>query len=445
MPDADLRDTTYAWFVVFVLALLQIGSYIDRQVINLLVEPLRRDFLISDTQISLLLGFAFAVFYAIVAVPIGRLADSFNRVAIVAAGVAFWSVATLGCMVASGYWHLFAARMLVGVGEAVLVPAGFSILSDYFRPGRLATATSVMTGASFVGSGIALVFGGTVIAALPDTPTTSLPVVGEVRSWQIAFGFASIPSLIFLCLMAFVREPARRDAGSTRDAVSFGDAIAFLAADKALWVSLFVGMALVSAFQFGLTAWIPTFFIRTYGWSATEIGQLYGACFVIFATLGTVAGGWLCDRLFGRYGRRAFVMTPLISAALTVPTVMTFALAGNATVSAVLLVPLTFFATLSFGAGVAAIPSLAPNRMRGQLVAAYMLVGTVIGQGGGPWLIAVYTDHVAGDPLLIGRSIAVVSPGLLLVAAAILWRAYWQLGRVDGSPQELSIGGPNVR
>ena len=83
--------------------------------------------------------------------------------------------------------------------------------------------------------------------------------------------------------------------------------------------------------------------------------------------------------------------------------------------------------------------------MRGQLVAAYMLVGTVIGQGGGPWLIAVYTDHVAGDPLLIGRSIAVVSPGLLLVAAAILWRAYWQLGRVDGSPQELSIGGPNVR
>lgn len=147
----DGTGTLYAWYVVFALSLLQIGSYIDRQVINLLVEPMRRDFAINDTQVSLLLGLSFALFYAVVAIPIGKLADSYNRVAIIVGGALFWSVATLGCMIAGSYWQLFAARMMVGIGEATLIPAGYSVIGDYFRPGRVATATSIITGASFLG------------------------------------------------------------------------------------------------------------------------------------------------------------------------------------------------------------------------------------------------------------------------------------------------------
>ena len=419
----------YAWFVVAVLSLLQIGSYIDRQVINLLVEPMRRDFGITDTQVSLLLGFAFAAFYAVMAVPIGRLADTYSRVALIVGCVLFWSGATLWCMFADGYWSLFFARMLVGLGEAGLAPAAFSILGDYFRPGRLARATSCLTGASFVGSGLALALGGIVIGRLPAEAFVSLPLVGEVRTWQLAFGFASLPSLAVLMLFFLVREPARRGGGPATDRASMAEIIRYLRSDASLWLAVFAGMSFCNAFQYGLTAWIPTFFVRTYGWAPSEIGQYYGACFLICGTLGTLTGGLLCDYLFDRFGRAAFLMMPLISASICLPLVIAFALSGNGTASAALLVPLTFVATMAFGATIASIPSLAPNRMRAQLVAAYMLLGTIVGQGGGPWLIAVFTDYAARDPALIRYSIAVVSPVLLAFAATILWNGIRAVAR----------------
>ena len=421
VQDPPFRPA-YAWFVVAAISLLQIGSYIDRQVITLLVEPMRRDFLLTDTRISLLLGFAFAVFYAAMAIPAGRLTDKYNRVKIISISVIFWSVATLGCMLAGGYWSLFAARMLVGLGEAALIPAGFSLLGDYFKPGKVAMATSTVTGASFVGSGIALSFGGFVISRLPGTEFVTLPMVGDVRSWQLAFGFASIPSIVFLSLFLLVKEPPRRGiATSVQGSISLRDAFVYLRDDKALWISVFTGMTLISAFQYGLTAWVPTFFVRTYAWTEGEIGQLYGASFLICGTAGTLSGGWLCDKLYSKFGRRTFLITPLISAIISIPLVFMFALAGSGMVSAILIVPLTYFGTLSFGAAIASIPSLAPNRMRGQLVAAYMLIGTLFGQGCGPWLIAAFTDYVVGDPMGLSRSIATVSISLLVVAALILW------------------------
>ncbi len=414
-------DPAYSWFVVAAVSLLQIGSYIDRQVITLLVEPMRRDFGIGDTQISLLLGFAFAVFYAIMAVPAGRLADRYSRVRLIVISVVFWTLATLWCMVAEGYRGLFIARMLVGLGEAALIPAAFSLLSDYFRPGKLGLATSTVTGASFLGSGIALALGGYVISRLPGSEFTTLPVFGEVRSWQLAFGFASIPSVVFLALFLFVREPPRSGQLAQRQkGVSMLEALNYLRTDKAMWSSVFIGMAMIGAFQYGLTAWVPTFFIRSYGWNTAEIGQLYGAVFLICGTSGTVTGGWLCDRLYKHFGRRTFVITPLLSACLSVPLILGFALGGSGLVSAVMLVPLTFIGTMAFGAAIASIPSLVPNQMRGQLIAVYILFSTIIGQGCGPWLIAVFTEYVLGDPQAIRLSIAVVSTSLLVLAAIIL-------------------------
>lgn len=421
-PDAPAVKPTYAWFVVVTISLLQIGSYIDRMVINLLVEPMRQAFELSDTKVSLLLGFAFALLYACMAIPAGRLADSYSRVRIIVISVVCWTLATLACMLADGYWELFFARMLVGLGEAALIPAGFSLLGDYFRPGKLALATSTVTASSFVGSGLALALGGLVISRLPTTEVVALPVVGDVRSWQLAFGFASIPSVLFLVLFLFVQEPVRRGLLKQKgENTPIRNALAHLRRDKAMWISVFLSMSLINAFQYGLTAWVPTFFIRSYGWTAGEIGQLYGACFLICATAGTVSGGWLCDRLFSRFGPRTFIITPLISAVITIPLVFSFALASSGLGSAILVVPLTYFGTMSFGAAIAAIPSLAPNQIRAQLVAAYMLLGTLVGQGCGPWLIAVFTDYVLADPMMISRSIAVVSTSLMTAAAMILW------------------------
>jgi hypothetical protein len=291
-----------------------------------------------------------------------------------------------------------------------------------------------------MGTGIALSFGGFVLSRLPSTPTVELPLAGAVHTWQLAFGFASIPSLAVLLLFPWVREPPRHGVAAaataaaataagataagataaTAPSVPIADIVAFVTRSGRLWVTVFAGMLLLDAFQYGLTTWIPTFFVRTYGWAPGRIGGFYGTCFMIFGTLGTFSGGWLCDLLTVRYGRVAFLATPLFSAVVAAPLTILVALSGSATVSAWALVPLTYFGTFAFGSGIAAVPALAPNRMRAQLVAMFTLGNALVGQGVGPWLIAVYTDYVAHDPMLIRYSLATVGPLLLACGAVVL-------------------------
>ncbi|HRX89605.1 MAG TPA: MFS transporter, partial [Steroidobacteraceae bacterium] len=152
MSDDDQQSwpsETYSWYVVLILCVCGMVAFVDRQIINLLVEDIKQDLAISDTQISLLQGLAFAVFYAVMAIPLGRLADTGNRRWIIAVGALVWTAAAMACGLARSFWQLFAARTAVGVGEATLTPAGFSLLADLFRPQRLALPLSVYTGSSF--------------------------------------------------------------------------------------------------------------------------------------------------------------------------------------------------------------------------------------------------------------------------------------------------------
>ena len=153
-------SAAYGWYVVAILCLCNMVAFVDRQIINLLVEDIKADLAITDTEISLLQGLAFAVFYAVTAVPLGRLADTANRRWIISTGILIWTVAAASCGLARSFWQLFIARMFVGVGEATLTPSGFSMLADLFNPKRVSLPISVFTGSTFVGSGIALLAGG---------------------------------------------------------------------------------------------------------------------------------------------------------------------------------------------------------------------------------------------------------------------------------------------
>ena len=170
-----------AWYAVGVFTLVTVISFIDRQLLVLLVEPIKHDLQISDTQMSFLLGFAFVMFYAFLSIPIARLADVHSRKLIIACGLAFWSVMTAMCGLASNYWQLFLARMGVGAGEACNGPATFSIIADSFPPEKLAKATSVISSGFFVGNGAALIVGGAIIEAVTKMPNFVLPVIGEIR------------------------------------------------------------------------------------------------------------------------------------------------------------------------------------------------------------------------------------------------------------------------
>jgi len=418
------RSDGYAWFVVFMLCLATIISFIDRQIINLLVDPIRADLGISDTQISLLQGFAFAIFHGLVAIPLGRLSDSKSRKTIIAVGMIFWSLATAFCGLAKAFWQLFVARMFVGIGEATLSPATFSMLSDYFPRKSLTRALSVFTGAGFLGSGIALIVGGFVINQMLVVGPVELGVIGSIQPWQMTFIIVSIPGLILVAILwLIVREPPRIGSrgGVAQDTLSLRNAWNYLVTNKRVLGPVILGFTFLAMMMFSIGAWVPTFFIRTYGMTPAEIGGIFGLYFMILGSAGVVTGGLLSDWFKARGRTDSNMRTGLLSAVLTIPFVGAFPLASTETMSLILLAPVIFFGTMPFGAGPSALPMIVPNRLRGQVVAIYLLSGNLIGQGGGPWLIAVFTDYIVGDSDLIRYSISIVCPVILLIGAMIIY------------------------
>jgi MFS family permease len=417
------RSDAYAWWVVAVLCFASIVAFIDRQIINLLVEPMKRDLGISDVQISLLQGVAFGLTHALLAVPLGRLADVKNRRTIILWGIACWTFACAGSGLVASFVLLFGMRMLIGVGEATLTPSGYSMLADYFPRERLGRAISLYLGSGFVGSGLAFIAGGWLLQRLDATVDLSLPLVGEVHTWQAAFIIASLPGLLVFLLMLTVREPPRSSYGRTKpvgDAPPFRDVLGFIVSQRRTIGAIYVGFSLLAAMQFALGAWVPSFFIRTHGWNASEIGYAYGLYYMTVGTLGVLAGGWLSDWLSARGRTDANLLTGVIAGACALPFVLAFPLVADGRTALLLLAPATFFGTMPFGAGTAALPVLAPNRMRAQIVALYLLVANLLGQALGPTYVAALTDYAFGDPAALRWSLTIACGSLLVLAIAVI-------------------------
>lgn len=418
------RSDAYAWGVVALLCIGGIISMLDRQVMILLIDPIKRDLGVSDTGISVLQGFAVAVFYGVLAVPLGRLADTGNRRGIIAGGALLFALATIAGGFALTFGALFAARLCVGIGEATLTPAGSSLIGDYLPPEKVGRAMGLFVGSGFAGSGLSLVILGALIAWLAAHPAVQFPIIGRPADWQVVFIAAGLPGLVFAAVMLGLREPPRGDgvalAGSKPDSASLGEVTAFVRVNARLLVPVFLGLPLLAAGQFGLNVWTPAFFMRTYGWTPAEIGPVFGVMVGVLSTGGVITGGWLADRAraAGRVDANLFVA--MVAALVAVPFVLAFPLAGDARLSLLLLGPVLFFGAMPFGAGPAAIPVLAPNRMRAQLMAVYLLFGNLIGAGLGPWMIAAFTDSVLGDPQAIRYSIALVGSCVILAGAGIV-------------------------
>ena len=422
-PERPWPREAYGWYVVFVLCVCGMVAFIDRQIINLLVEDIKADLALSDTQISLLQGLAFALFYAIAAVPLGRLADSGSRRRIIAVGIVIWTAAAAACGLARNFLQLFLARMMVGIGEATLTPSGFSMLADLFRPHRLSLPLSVFTGSSFIGSGIALLVGGYLIAQLSSMHQVVLPVLGQMRAWEAAFVIGSLPGVVVVVLFLLtVREPLRRRdpvASKGDDRPALREVAQFVRGKAGVFAAVFCGISVLAAVQFCLGAWVPAHFIRNLGWTAPQVGYAYGIIFLVCGTGGVVTGGWIADRLRERGRADSHLRTAFVAALVTIPFVVAMPMMSTPQGAVALLAPAVFFGTMPFGAGPALIPVICPSRMRGLLVAIYLLVANIIGQAGGPLVVALFTDYVFGSPELVSRSL-MVAPALLLLAGAWL-------------------------
>lgn len=422
--ERDWPSEAQGWYVVLMLCLCNMFAFVDRQIINLLVDDIKLDLQITDTQISLLQGLAFALFYALAAVPLGRLADTGSRRRLIGVGILLWTGAAAACGLARSFWQLFVARMFVGVGEATLTPSGFSMLADLFRSSRVSRPISVFTGSSFFGSGVALLLGGYVIAQLSGLDSVALPLIGALEPWEAAFIIAASPGLLVALLWFLtVREPARRastlaavnDAGMPpADKPSLGEVARFVRGNAGVFAAVFGGVSVLAAVQFCLGAWVPAHFIRNLGWTAPEVGYAYGLIFLFCGTGGVIAGGFLADGLQSRGYRDGHLRAVLFSALAMLPFVILFPLMNSGASAIAVLAPTIFFGTMAFGAGPALIPVICPPRMRGLLVAVYLLIANVFGQAGGPLIVALFTDYVFGSPERVRDSL-LVAPVLLIV------------------------------
>jgi len=394
----------HAWYVVAVLTLANVSGFVDRQILSLLVEPIKRDLGVSDTQVSLLMGLSFAVFYSVLGIPIGRLADRGSRRAIVAVGAVLWSAMTALSGLARTFTQLFVLRIGVGVGEATLGPSAVSLIADAFPRERRGTAMSVYMLGTFLGSGIAYALGAYVVGLAAAQGGWTWPIVGEIRPWQTVFFIVGLPGLLIGVLAMTMRDPPR---ASNAPVLPFAEVIGYFRVHARTMSLMSLGFACSAAVNYGIAAWLATFFVRTHGWTATEAGTLQGALTMTVGVAGTLLGGRLTDR-WVRAGQTDAPLRVGIYAALgLLITAGLYPLVPSAMMAAVLLVPVNLFAAMPWGAANAAVAEALPSRMRGQGSAVYFLVVNLFAGAFGPTAVALLTDHVFGDPAALRWSLAV--------------------------------------
>ena len=414
------HSPAYAWYVVSLLTLAYICSFIDRQIITLLVGPIKQDLGLTDTQMSYLLGLSFALFYTVFGFLIAIAADRLNRRNIIAAGIFIWTLMTAACGLARGYGQLFLARMGVGFGEGALSPAALSMISDYFPREKLGRAIAVYSTGIAVGSGIALLVGGTVIQMVGTADTVTLPLLGELRPWQAAFVIVALPGIPIGLLMFTIREPDRLGRLRTGAARwSLQPALHQLRHHRRTYAGICLGMAVLTVMAYGIIGWIPEHFRRSYGWTIGQVSLWYGLVLIVFGPLGAFTGGWLADRFQRRHGD-GYLRAVLVGLAVLGPGYILFALMPGPWLSLAWLVPATLGGAIPTSVAGAALMQVTPNEMRATISALYYFVLSIIGLGLGPTSIALLTDYWFADEGALRYSIAIVAVVATVAALALM-------------------------
>ena len=414
----------YAWYVVAVLLVAQVFAFLDRMIMGLLVGPVRETFQISDTQYSLLAGLAFSLFYAIMGLPLARIADSRNRRNLIVAGIAVWSAMTALCGLARNFWSLFLARVGVGIGEAALGPAAYSMISDYFPKSLLARALSVYMVGVTLGSGFAYILGGAVVAVVQDMGAIEVPVLGALHGWQFTFFIVGLPGLLVaLWMQATVREPVRRGTGQeTGSSLPLGEVVRYIADRRAAYGNHILGVSIYIMVVYALNLWGPTYFIRTFGYGRAEAGLVFGIIMIAAGTAGLLVAGFGADRWFARGRLDAYPRTIFISMLCMIPSAGLLGLVSDHRLGIACMSIAVFCSAVQGGIAGGTLQLMSPNRMRGQVMAVYLLAGNLIGLGLGPTVVAATTDYVFGYDGAVGKSIALCALVICPIGAFILWR-----------------------
>ena len=396
----------YAWYVVGVLLLAYISSFIDRQIISLLVKPIKSSFGITDTQMGILMGLSFAVLYTLVGIPIGLMADRMNRKRIIGWGIMIWSIMTVFCGLAGSYSLFFLARVGVGIGEAALSPAAYSIISDYFPKKKLATALSVYNMGIYLGSGFSILIGAA-LKTMIGKENIIVPFFGEIFSWQVIFFYIGLPGVLLVLLLQTIKEPKRIEFDTDKEITetsSFKEILAYFRGNRLTFLYLNFSMAFMAFATYAGIYWLPTMLSRVHGWADTKAGVTFGLIIAIFSTLGVIMGGRYADYLTKKGIVQAKMMAGfrgmLVAMLCTVGLIMPDINIGLAFVAG-----FCFFSSFPYGSATAAIQEIVPNKMRAVFSAFFLFVVNIVGLGFGPLMVGFLNDKIFGDPNQIHYSL----------------------------------------
>ncbi|ABQ67077.1 MULTISPECIES: MFS transporter [Sphingomonadales] len=411
--SAPGKAARYGWYVVGVLVLAYIAAFLDRQILSLLVGPIKRDIGISDVQIGLLQGLAFAIFYSTCILPAGWLVDRFNRRNILAMALAIWCLMTIACGLSRSFPELFMARMGVGIGEAVLGPAAFSLISNYFAKDRLPLAISVYSIGGSLGAGLAYIFGA-FAERMAAPATAALPFLQGFAPWQAAFFIVAAPGFAISLLILTIREPARARVAGAQGGPSLR---AFLSPRSRFLAHYCLGIGLLTSVSYANMAWIPAMFERTYGWATADTARWLGLMMLVFGTAGILAGGMGAIRLSRRHADATLRLAAIIALVLA-PICLVAAIAGNPYLSLALYVPFTFLSTSFVSLGPTAIQLITPDALRGRVNGIALMLVNIIGISVGPLVVALLTDHLFGREAMLRWGLGIGS-GLLSLTAGL--------------------------
>ena len=407
--------------MLLLLLLAYIFNFVDRQIVGVLAVPIKAELDLSDRQLGLMGGVAFALFYSTLAIPIAWLADRKSRIAIISVSVAVWSLFTALCGAAQNFWQLFVARMGVGIGEAGGVAPSYSLIADYFPPGSRARALAFFSLGVPIGSALGIFFGGWIASSV---------------DWRTAFvvvGLAGLP--VALLLKLFVPEPRRgaTDAMLSDEAPPFAEVVRTLVRKPSFWLLAF-GAASSSIIGYGLIFWLPSFFSRSLGLGLDQIGWFYGSIVLVGGMLGIWLGGVFGDRL-GTARPSAYALIPAVSFLLAAPLFAAGLFAPSLGVAWLLFVVPQMLSLSWLGPVLAAVQRLVPSNMRATASALFLLINNLIGIGLGVWIIgemstrmqSAYGEESLRWSVLYGLGFYLLSAAFYLVAAPRLSRDVHQL------------------
>lgn len=417
------RLGVYRWYVVGVLFVAYAFSAIDARVLTLLVGPIKADLGLTDFQISLLQGFAFALLYSVAAMPIGRFVDgAARRTPLMVVGVLFWSVMTMACGLAKSFSALFLTRVGVGIGEATLSPTAYSLISDYFEKQRRALAISFYSIGYPIGGGLALILGGVLLERFTRTGPADLGIFGTLEPWQMVFVAVGLPGIIVAALVATIKEPPRSETGGLGLAggIPIRQVLAYIRERWRLYGMLIGVTALSGLLAIGTSLWYPTFLIRTYGMSPGEVGLYYGTLMLVCGTIGTIGGGWFSGILIRRGRTDANLRIMLFATIVKALPLVIGPLMPTATLALAFMAVGTLVGQASQGVILTAIQDVTPNRMRGQVTALTLLAVNLIGLGLGSSIIAAITDFGFGDEGALRYAIAITGAVMLPIMVVML-------------------------